>query len=117
VAAIDAAGSIGDRDAIAKLQKLVSHPDTEIAVAAAGALGAVDGLAAPDRCKLVTDLANLLGRLELRRPVTEVDKVHVTVVRDAIVGCLRKLSGQASLESPDDFRTWARDAARKEAMS
>jgi hypothetical protein len=117
IAAIEAAGAIGDSHCVLKLQKLVIHADTEIAVAAADALGTVEGLDDESRHKVVTHLANLLGRLELRRPVTEVDKVHVAVVKDSIVGCLRKLTGQADLETPDDFRSWVRDSARKPAVS
>jgi len=117
LAAIEAAGAIGSRDFVLRLQKLILHDDTQIAVAAATALGGLDRLEERERIALVWKVANQLGRMELRRPAKHVDKIHLGVVKSAIVDCLRQLTKEPELETADDFRDWAREAERDRAVT
>jgi len=113
LAAIDAASMIGSRKFLLRLEKLILHDDTQVAVAAAEAIGRLERLEEEERIELVSKIAIQLGRMELRRPAKQVDKVHLEDVKSAIVDCLRRLTNETGLATADDFRTWARAAARQ----
>ena len=106
LAAIEAAGSICDPDSTLLLVKLVDHPETDFAVAATQSLRSYTVLEREARLDLIERLAVTLGRLEKRSPRSVEDKIHVSVVTNALTESLAKLTGEPGLRGSSDVRAW-----------
>jgi len=91
-AAIEAAGAIHDPESAGQLERILRHPETELAVAAAKALGQFAVIDRKKRLDLVRRIANALARLEKQSPNDPEERIHVVLVTKAIQECVLALT-------------------------
>lgn len=111
--AIKTAGVLHEPGSVSDLNKLIGHDRSEFAVAAAKALAEYSANKIDERIPVVHRLATTLGRLEKKRAKTTTQKVHLEVVKAALVDTIRKVSGDAKLKVANDARAWVREQERK----
>ena len=111
LAAIEAVSRINDKAVVGKLERLVAHPNTEIAVAGCQALARFKWLARKPRLALTGRLVNALGRLEKKKARKARYKVHLSKVKGALVFALQQLT-RTELTASGDYREWLTAARR-----
>lgn len=108
LAAIAAAGELHEPESVSPLFKLVEHPQADMAVAAAKALGRYEVVVPKQRKKLIQRIANALAKFEKAKPKGTLDRTRIERVTKALVECAQSLTGDHKLENSREVRVWLR---------
>jgi hypothetical protein len=116
LAAIRAAGELGQLESAKSLEKLIMHADSRISVAAAEAMaGFGGGLEEKATHKLLGKLAGVLDKLEAaeKKSKKEEDKLRMAKTKAALLQSVGKLAGADSIDSADALRNWLKEAKKQ----
>ena len=116
LAAIRAAGQIGEFESANALEKLLVHADSRISVAAAEAMaGFAGGLESKAIRKLLGKLAGTLDKLDAaeKRAKKEEDKLRIAKTKAALIQSVGKLAGSESIDSADALRKWLKESQKE----
>ncbi|MHC4339928.1 MAG: hypothetical protein ACYSX0_06915, partial [Planctomycetota bacterium] len=119
LAAIAAAGAIHDPDSLKTIEKLLEHPNEEIAVAAAVALERYRALSTKLKLSGMKRLVKALEGFDRKISKTKnnEEKARFEKVRATLNESLAKISAEQGITAPADWRAWIKKAEKEERKS
>ena len=118
--AIRTAGKLHQAGSMSSLEKLLTHRSTDLAVAAANALGQYRVLEERPRTKLVERLVRMLNVYERKRATVKTHdrRNHYDKVAGNLIGCLADLTNNPVATTASDWTAWLKsEKKRKRALS
>jgi hypothetical protein len=114
VAAISAAGSIGDKESLKALQKDLTHAQQEISVAAATAFSGYTALDPKPRMALVKSLVKSLAGIEKEKATAKDEKVkaRAEATDTALNDSIALITGHKSARSSAAWNEWVKNEAK-----